>query len=86
MRPTIERLSKSFFRLQPFPPMSRAHIQAFLGLRFHPAVENTPAREDEGVRALAIKNGQLKVKLERRAGYGLPHFGTLRAVPIAALT
>ena len=52
--------------------MSRPHVQPFLGLHFHPAVEYAAAREYERVRSIIIDDGQLKVAVERRGGDRLP--------------
>src|SRR5450631_4417057 len=70
----------------PLPPMGRPHVQPFLGLHFHPAVENAAAREHERMRAVIIDDGQLKVALERCGGYLLPHRVSLATESSGALT
>lgn len=55
--------------------MRRPHVQPFLGLRFHPAVENAAARKHECVRAIIVDDGQFEIAVERRGGNLLPHWG-----------
>ena len=69
----FERIGAVRFRALPFPPMSRAHVQPFLGFQFHPSAGDAPAWEYERMRAIVIDDSQLKVAVERRAGYMLPH-------------
>jgi hypothetical protein len=45
----------------PFPPMGRTHVQPLLGFSLHPAANNAPARENQGVRDIIIDDGQLKI-------------------------
>jgi len=66
--------------------MGRPHIEPLLGLYLHPAVENAAARKDKRVRAIIIDDGQLKIAVERRGGYVLPHCVSLCTEPTAALT
>src|ERR1035441_7184713 len=44
------RIGPALLRVPPFPPMGRPHVQPFLGLYFHPAVENAAAREQKAMR------------------------------------
>lgn len=53
--------------------MGRPHVDPLFGFRADPAGENPPAREDERVRAITIKNGELEIAVEGRAGDRLPH-------------
>ena len=71
----FDRIAQARLRGLPFAPMSRPHVQPFLGFHFHPAVEYAAAREYERVRAVIIDDGQLKVAVERRSGNLLPHRG-----------
>ena len=59
--------------LPPVAPVGRPHVDALFGFRVDPAGENTPAREHERVRALAVEDGEFEVAVERRAGDRLPH-------------
>lgn len=52
--------------------MGGPHVDAFLGFRLDPAVEDTPAREHKRVRALFVEDGKLDVAIERRCAYRLP--------------
>ena len=70
----------------PFAPMGRPHVQPLLGFHLHPSVENAAAWEYERVRPVVIDDGQLKIAVERRGGYLLPHCRSLAAGPIGALT
>ena len=81
-----ERSGPALLRVPPFPPMGRPHVQPFLGLHFHPAVENAAAREHERMRAVIIDDGQFKVAVERRGGYMLPHSVSVGAESTGALT
>src|SRR5450631_4626093 len=81
-----ERSGPALLRAPPVPPMGRPHVQPFLGLHFHPAVENAAAREHERMRAVIIDDGQLKVALERCGGYLLPHRVSLATESSGALT
>src|SRR5476651_1551590 len=81
-----ERSGPALLRAPPVPPVGRPHVQPFLGLHFHPAVENTAAREYERMRAVIINDGQFKVAVERRGGYLLPHSITVVTESTGALT
>ena len=80
------RIGPALLRVPPFPPMGRPHVQPFLGLYFHPAVENAAAREHKRMRAVIIDDGQFKVAVERRGGYLLPHLISVGAESTGALT
>ena len=80
------RIGPALLRVPPVPPMGRPHVQPFLGLHFHPAVENTAAREHERMRTVIIDDGQFKVAVERRGGYMLPHSVSVGAESTGALT
>lgn len=80
------RIGPVLLRVPPFPPMGRPHVQPFLGLYFHPAVENAAAREHKRMRAVIIDDGQFKVAVERRGGYLLPHSISVGAESTGALT
>ena len=82
----FERISAARVGVLPLAPMGRPHIQPFLGLDLHPAVENAAAREHERMRAIVIDDGQLNVAVERRGGYLLPHRVSLQAESTGALT
>jgi hypothetical protein len=60
-------------RTLPFAPMRRPHVQPFLGLRLHPAVENAAARKYECVLAFVVDDGELKIAVEWGGGNVLPH-------------
>ena len=82
----FDRIAQARLRGLPLAPMSRPHVQPFLGFHFHPAVEYAAAREYERVRAVIIDDGQLKVAVERRSGNLLPHRASLAAESTSALT
>ena len=52
--------------------MGRLNVDLVLGFRFDPAAEDAAAWKGERVHAIIIDHGQLKVAVERRAGYSLP--------------
>ena len=70
----------------PFAPMGRPHVQPLFGFHLHPSVENAAAREYERVRPVVINDGQLKIAVERRGGYLLPHRVRMTAESTGALT
>jgi hypothetical protein len=82
----FDRTAQARLRGWPVAPMSRPHVQPFLGFHFHPAVEYAAAREYERVRAVIIDDGQLKVAVERSGGNLLPHRASLAAESTSALT
>ena len=80
------RIGAALLGVPPFPPMGRPHVEPLFGLHFHPAVENAAAREHERMRAIIIDDGQFKIAVERRGGYFLPHFISVGAESVGALT
>lgn len=68
------RLAARRVRGAPFAPMRRPDVEPFLGLGFHPAVEDAAAWKHERMRTVFVDHGQLKVAVKRRFGYVLPHF------------
>jgi len=52
--------------------MSRAHVNLLFGFCANPAAGNTPAGERKSVRPIPLKDGQLKLAIERRGGDRLP--------------
>ena len=80
------RIGPTLLRVPPFSPMGRPHVQPFLGLYFHPAVENAAARDHKRMRAVIIDDGQFEVAVERRGGYLLPHSVSVGTESTGALT
>lgn len=52
--------------------MSRAHVNLLFGFCANPAAGNTPAGERKSVRPIPLKDGQLKLAIERRGRDRLP--------------
>jgi len=57
--------------------MGRAHVDPLFGFSVNPTGENPPARENEGMRAVPVKNGQFEIAVEGRTGDRLPHVGLI---------
>jgi len=53
--------------------MCRAHFDPFLRFGIHPTARNPTAGEDERVVPVVVDDGKLKIAVERRGKYGLPH-------------
>jgi hypothetical protein len=53
--------------------MRRADREPLLRFGIYPAARNPAAGEDERVVLVAVMNGELKIAVERRGGYRLPH-------------
>ena len=56
----------------PLPPMRGAHLNLPFGFSANPSAGNTTAGEGENVRAIPLKDGQLKLAIERRSRDRLP--------------
>jgi len=52
--------------------MRGAHVNLLFGFCANPAAGNTPAGEGENVRPIPLKDGQLKLAIERRGRDRLP--------------
>jgi hypothetical protein len=67
--------------------MRRADVDPRLGFCINPAAEDAAARKDEGMRAIVIDDGQLKVAVERCSRYRVPiHGGNLHLLTLQALS
>jgi hypothetical protein len=53
--------------------VGRVNRDPYLVVRFNPPVENASAREDEGMRAVVVDDGQFQITVEGRGHDGLPH-------------
>jgi hypothetical protein len=53
--------------------MGGLHIDFLLSLRIYPATENAPAWKYQGMRPIAVDDGQFKIAVEGCKIYGLPH-------------
>ena len=80
-RETLQQRTDTLRLCVPLPPMSRAHVNLLFGFRADPAADNTTAREGENVRAILLKDRQLKLAVERRGRDRLP----LHIVKLVAL-
>jgi hypothetical protein len=61
--------------------MRGAHVDLLFGFCADPAADNATTRERESVRSVPIKDGQLKLTIERRGRDRLP----LHEIKLAAL-
>ena len=58
--------------------MRRAHVDPLFQFGMYPAARNPTTGKDEGVVAVFVDDGELKIALVRRRGYRLPHEGFIR--------
>ncbi len=58
--------------------MRRAQVDPLLRFGMYPAARNPAAGEDERVVFVAVMDGELKITVERRGGYRLPHKSFMR--------
>jgi hypothetical protein len=57
--------------------MRRVNVNALLRLHLDPAIDDTPAGENEHMRAVFVDNREFQITFERCAGDGLPHAQSL---------
>lgn len=77
---------KPALAVDPFAPMGGVNVKPLPGFHLHPPLQNTPAGEDERVRAIIVDNGEFQVAVEGSARDRLPHAANLPAYRASALT